>query len=174
MPLAKDLLCPPQEEEKRKPQQKHLVQSPNSYFMGVRCPGCYKITNDSSHTQTVVLRSGCSTVLWQPTGGKARLPGGCSFRQKQHWKYPASERMGKHPNKHILDIKKKKIKISRNTSADIQMFKLTPVCFRHMEVSTRRERRVEPSCPWKQESEKVGYRTAAFIIGLTNFFIQIL
>lgn len=59
-------------------------------------------------TQTVVLRSGCSTVLWQPTAGKARLPGGCSFRQKQHWKYPASERMGKHPNKHTFWISKKK------------------------------------------------------------------
>ena len=115
MPLAKDLLCPSQEEE-RKPHQKCLIQSPNSYFMDVRCPGCYKITNSFSHAQRVVLCAGCSTVLWPPTGGKAGLPGGCSFRQKQHWKYPVSERMGKHPNKHILDIKKKK----KSKSPEIQ------------------------------------------------------
>jgi hypothetical protein len=35
-----------------------------------------------SHAQTVVICSGCSTVLCQPTGGKARLTEGCSFRKK--------------------------------------------------------------------------------------------
>jgi small subunit ribosomal protein S27e len=43
MPLAKDLLHP-SPEEKRKHKKKCLVQSPNSYFMDVKCPGCYKIT----------------------------------------------------------------------------------------------------------------------------------
>lgn len=33
MPLAKDLLHPSPEEEKRKHKKKRLVQSPNSYFM---------------------------------------------------------------------------------------------------------------------------------------------
>ncbi|KAF2980434.1 hypothetical protein EK904_011238 [Melospiza melodia maxima] len=47
-------------------------------------PGCYKITTVFSHAQTVVLCVGCSTVLCQPTGGKARLTEGCSFRRKQH------------------------------------------------------------------------------------------
>ena len=84
MPLAKDLLHPSPEEEKRKHKKKCLVQSPNSYFMDVKCPGCYKITTVLSHAQTVVLCVGCSTVLCQPTGGKARLTEGCSFRQKQH------------------------------------------------------------------------------------------
>lgn len=28
--------------EERK-QKKHLLQSPSSYFMDVKCPGCYKI-----------------------------------------------------------------------------------------------------------------------------------
>lgn len=44
------------------------------------CPvsflGCYKITTVFSHAQTVVLCVGCSTVLCQPTGGKARLTEG--------------------------------------------------------------------------------------------------
>ncbi|XP_021562220.1 40S ribosomal protein S27-like [Carlito syrichta] len=81
--LAKDLLHP-SPEEKRKHKKKRLVQSPNSYFMDVKCPGCYKITTVFSHAQTVVLCVGCSTVLCQPTGGKARLTEGCSFRRKQH------------------------------------------------------------------------------------------
>jgi len=84
MPLAKDLLHPSHDEEKRKCKLKRLVQSPNSYFMDVKCPGCYKITTVFSHAQTVVLCVGCSTVLCQPTGGKARLTEGCSFRKKQH------------------------------------------------------------------------------------------
>ncbi|XP_065769031.1 small ribosomal subunit protein eS27-like [Muntiacus reevesi] len=52
--------------------------------MDVKCPGCCKITTIFSHEQTVVLCVGCSTVLCQPTGGKARLTEGCSFRRKQH------------------------------------------------------------------------------------------
>ncbi|XP_032949028.1 40S ribosomal protein S27 isoform X1 [Rhinolophus ferrumequinum] len=79
MPLAKDLLHPSPEEEKRKHKKKRLVQSPNSYFMDVKCPGCYKITTVFSHAQTVVLCVGCSTVLCQPTGGKARLTEGRSY-----------------------------------------------------------------------------------------------
>eukprot|EP00073_Rattus_norvegicus_P036501 XP_008762187.1 PREDICTED: 40S ribosomal protein S27-like [Rattus norvegicus] len=76
-----DLLHPSPEEEKRKHKKKCLVQSPNSYFMDVKCPGCYKITMVFSHAQLVVLCVGCATVLCQPTGGKARLT---SFRRKQH------------------------------------------------------------------------------------------
>uniref|UniRef100_A0AAQ4QPV6 40S ribosomal protein S27 n=1 Tax=Gasterosteus aculeatus aculeatus TaxID=481459 RepID=A0AAQ4QPV6_GASAC len=76
MPLAKDLLHPSLEDEKRTHKKKRLVQSPNSYFMDVKCPGCYKITTVFSHAQTVVLCVGCSTVLCQPTGGKARLTEG--------------------------------------------------------------------------------------------------
>uniref|UniRef100_A0A2K6EXV9 40S ribosomal protein S27 n=1 Tax=Propithecus coquereli TaxID=379532 RepID=A0A2K6EXV9_PROCO len=63
MPLARDLLHPSLEEEKKKHKKKRLVQSPNSYFMDVKCPGCYKITTVFSHAQTVVLCVGCSTVL---------------------------------------------------------------------------------------------------------------
>ena len=42
MPLAKDLLHPLAHEEKRKHKLKRLVQHPNSYFMDVKCPGCYR------------------------------------------------------------------------------------------------------------------------------------
>uniref|UniRef100_A0A674MP49 40S ribosomal protein S27 n=1 Tax=Takifugu rubripes TaxID=31033 RepID=A0A674MP49_TAKRU len=67
--------CSPRLERSRH-KKKRLVQSPNSYFMDVKCPGCYKITTVFSHAQTVVLCVGCSTVLCQPTGGKARLTEG--------------------------------------------------------------------------------------------------
>ncbi|XP_060229850.1 small ribosomal subunit protein eS27-like [Meriones unguiculatus] len=83
-PLAKDLLHPFPKEEKRKHKKKCLVQSPNSYFMDVKCPGCYKITTVFSHAQTVVLCVLAAPLLCQPTGGKARLTEGCFFRRKQH------------------------------------------------------------------------------------------
>jgi Ribosomal protein S27 len=34
------------------------------------------------YLQTVGVCSGCAQVLTQPTGGKARLTEGCSFRKK--------------------------------------------------------------------------------------------
>merc|ERR1711899_51864 len=82
MPLAKELLLPLAKDEQRKHKLKRLVQHPNSYFMDVKCPGCYRITTMFSHAQTVVVCSGCSTVLCQSTGGRARLTEGCSFRKK--------------------------------------------------------------------------------------------
>ena len=80
--LAKDLLSPSEASERRKHKLKRLVQSPNSFFMDVKCPGCFQITTVFSHAQTVVLCAGCATVLSQPTGGRARLSEGCSFRKK--------------------------------------------------------------------------------------------
>lgn len=44
--------------------------------------GCYKITTMFSHAQTVVLCVGCSTVLCQPKGGKARLTEGKDLYKK--------------------------------------------------------------------------------------------
>ncbi|KAK3288176.1 hypothetical protein CYMTET_4339 [Cymbomonas tetramitiformis] len=46
MPLAADydMLHPPAELEKRKHKLKRLVQSPNSFFMDVKCQGCFNIT----------------------------------------------------------------------------------------------------------------------------------
>lgn len=44
--------------------------------MDVKCPGCYKITTVFSHAQGVVVCAGCSTILCQPTGGRAKLTEG--------------------------------------------------------------------------------------------------
>merc|ERR1711977_709393 len=63
MVLAVDLLNPTPAAEARKHKLKNLAPAPRSFFMDVKCPGC-------------------STVLCQPTGGKARLTEGCSFRRK--------------------------------------------------------------------------------------------
>jgi len=82
MPLAVDLLNPSAASEKQQHKLKRLVQSPNSYFMDVKCPDCLQISTVFSHAQTVVLCNGCGTVLCQPSGGKARLTEGCSFRIK--------------------------------------------------------------------------------------------
>eukprot|EP00285_Hemiselmis_virescens_P001036 CAMPEP_0173416372 /NCGR_PEP_ID=MMETSP1356-20130122/85357_1 /TAXON_ID=77927 ORGANISM="Hemiselmis virescens, Strain PCC157" /NCGR_SAMPLE_ID=MMETSP1356 /ASSEMBLY_ACC=CAM_ASM_000847 /LENGTH=85 /DNA_ID=CAMNT_0014378679 /DNA_START=21 /DNA_END=278 /DNA_ORIENTATION=- len=80
--MEDDLLQPLAANEKRKHKMKRLVPVPNSYFMDVKCPGCFNITTVFSHAQTVVLCGNCNTVLCQPTGGKARLTEGCSFRRK--------------------------------------------------------------------------------------------
>ncbi|PVU87066.1 hypothetical protein BB560_006551 [Smittium megazygosporum] len=82
MVLAVDLLNPSLESEKSRHKLKRLVQSPNSFFMDVKCAGCLNITTVFSHAQTVVVCNGCSTILCQPTGGRARLTEGCSFRRK--------------------------------------------------------------------------------------------
>ena len=68
---------------------------------------CY--TTIFSHAPTVGLCVGLSTVLCPPTGGKASLTEGCSFRCMQQWKHPVSRWMGDHPSKHIWD--KNKIKL---------------------------------------------------------------
>mmetsp|Transcript_16153 Transcript_16153/g.27815 ORF Transcript_16153/g.27815 Transcript_16153/m.27815 type:complete len:83 (+) Transcript_16153:167-415(+) len=80
--MLEDLLHPNAVEEKRRCKFKRLVQSPNSFFMDVKCPRCYNITTIFSCAQTPVMCASCSVVLCQPTGGKARLTEGCSFRKK--------------------------------------------------------------------------------------------
>ncbi|AWP11068.1 putative 40S ribosomal protein S27-like [Scophthalmus maximus] len=44
-------------EERRRHKKKRLVQSPNSYFMDVKCMGCYRITTIFSHAQIVAAPS---------------------------------------------------------------------------------------------------------------------
>ncbi|KAG3262349.1 small ribosomal subunit protein eS27 [Ictidomys tridecemlineatus] len=83
MLLAKDLLHPSPEKEKRKHKKKRLVQSPNSHFMDVKCPGRSKVTTVFSQARMVVL-CWLLTVLCQPAGGKAGLTEGCSVGKKQH------------------------------------------------------------------------------------------
>ncbi|BFZ56434.1 40S ribosomal protein S27 [Savitreella phatthalungensis] len=82
MVLAVDLLNPNPATEAQKHKLKQLVQGPRSFFMDVKCPGCFSITTVFSHAQTVVICGSCASVLCQPTGGKARLMEGCSFRRK--------------------------------------------------------------------------------------------
>ncbi|UZJ53973.1 hypothetical protein CBS101457_003293 [Exobasidium rhododendri] len=76
--LAIDLLNPSAENQLRSHKLKRLVQNPNSFFMDVKCPGCFAITTVFSHAQTVVVCSSCAQVLCQPTGGKGRLTEGAS------------------------------------------------------------------------------------------------
>ncbi|VFQ81366.1 unnamed protein product [Cuscuta campestris] len=82
LPNDTDLLHPSPEAEKRKHKLKRLVQSPNSFFMDVKCQGCFSITTVFSHSHTVVVCGNCQMVLCQPTGGRARLSEGCAFRRK--------------------------------------------------------------------------------------------
>ncbi|KAH0504538.1 40S ribosomal protein S27 [Microtus ochrogaster] len=72
MPLTKDLLHPSPEEEKRKHKKKRLVQSPNSYFVDVKCPGCYRITTAFSHAQTTAPLSSVSLQCCGQTCSCAR------------------------------------------------------------------------------------------------------
>uniref|UniRef100_A0A3P9KZ29 40S ribosomal protein S27 n=1 Tax=Oryzias latipes TaxID=8090 RepID=A0A3P9KZ29_ORYLA len=80
MSLAKDLMHPSLAEEMRRHKKKRLVQSPNSFFMDVKCLGCYRITTVFSHAQTPVVCPGCSVVLCSPSGGKCRA----EQRRKHH------------------------------------------------------------------------------------------
>ena len=53
-----DLLNVDPIEEEKKNKLKRFVQSPNSYFMDVKCPSCKAITVVFSHSQTIVTCSG--------------------------------------------------------------------------------------------------------------------
>ncbi|XP_037671046.1 40S ribosomal protein S27-like [Choloepus didactylus] len=96
-PLTKDLLHPSPGEEKRKHKKQHPMQSPNSYFMDMKCSGCYKVAAVFSHAQT---------PLCQLTGEKAgltRFAEGCSFKQLQHRKHLKQDEWDIIPSKHVLD-----------------------------------------------------------------------
>ena len=56
--MESDLLNPTYESEKQQHKLKRLVQSPNSFFMDVKCPGCFAISNVFSHAQTVIQCEG--------------------------------------------------------------------------------------------------------------------
>jgi phage FluMu protein Com len=49
--IFSDLLFPSQSDERRKHKLKRLIQAPNSFFMDVKCPGCFHITTVFSHAQ---------------------------------------------------------------------------------------------------------------------------
>ncbi|CAI2382094.1 unnamed protein product [Moneuplotes crassus] len=69
-------------EEESKNKLKRFVQTPNSYFMDVKCPNCGAINVVFSHAQTIVVCAECSEVLCTPTGGKAKLVPKSAYKRK--------------------------------------------------------------------------------------------
>ncbi|XP_027417456.1 40S ribosomal protein S27-like [Bos indicus x Bos taurus] len=65
-------------QEQRRLKKKHLVQSPDSRFRNMKCPGCWKITSAFSHAQPFCV--GGFAVLCQPARGKTKLTEECLFR----------------------------------------------------------------------------------------------
>jgi len=61
--MVKDLLHPSAADEKRKHKLKRLVQSPNSFFMDVKCPGCFNITTVFSHAQVRAFGEPCGVCV---------------------------------------------------------------------------------------------------------------
>ena len=61
---------------------KKLVQSPNSFFLDVRCSNCHNISTLFSHSQTSVTCPTCGHILCTTSGGKAKLSVGASWRRK--------------------------------------------------------------------------------------------
>jgi small subunit ribosomal protein S27e len=82
MTLCLDVLNPSRAHEAKTHKLKRLVQSPDSYFMDVKCAACQHINILFSHADTSVTCTKCKMVLCQPTGGLARLSEGVSFRKK--------------------------------------------------------------------------------------------
>ena len=78
-----DLLHPTFESEQSQHKLKRLVQSPDSYFMDVKCPGCNSIATIFSYAQNIMTCEGCWQVLSRPTGGKCKLGIGTSYRVKR-------------------------------------------------------------------------------------------
>ena len=52
--MNQDLLNPSYETEKYTHKLKRLVPTPNSYFLDIKCVGCYGITQTFSHSKSVV------------------------------------------------------------------------------------------------------------------------
>ena len=86
MPIAKDLLHPRSEDEKRCHKLKRLVQHPDSYFMDVKCSFCPTIKEAVfSHSQSTIVCPGCSRKLLISTGGKAKfVMEGCQYRRLKY------------------------------------------------------------------------------------------
>lgn len=79
---------------------RYVATHTQSYITHDSTLGCFAITTVFSHAHTVVLCGSCSSILCQPTGGRARLTegvhlpfsftslslifidAGCSFRRK--------------------------------------------------------------------------------------------
>ncbi|KAH7823932.1 putative 40S ribosomal protein S27-1 [Monocercomonoides exilis] len=77
-----DLLHPGKDVERSKYKLKRLVQSPNSYFLDVKCRQCNKMITVFSHSSTTIYCGKCGQLILVPTGGKSRLATGVKFRRK--------------------------------------------------------------------------------------------
>lgn len=80
--MEMDLLNTDPQAEERMHKLKRLVQSPNSYFLDVKCKHCLNITTIFSHSQTGVVCEHCGHVLCTTTGGRAKLTVGSAWRRK--------------------------------------------------------------------------------------------
>mmetsp|Transcript_21128 Transcript_21128/g.24348 ORF Transcript_21128/g.24348 Transcript_21128/m.24348 type:complete len:83 (-) Transcript_21128:38-286(-) len=77
-----DLLNVDPIEEEKLNKLKRFIQTPNSYFMDVKCSSCKAVTVVFSHSATIVTCSGCNDVLCTPTGGKAKLVPKSAYKRK--------------------------------------------------------------------------------------------
>ena len=80
--MEMDLLNVDPSEEAHMHKLKRLVQAPNSYFLDVKCKHCKAINTIFSHSQTAVTCYNCNEILCTPTGGRAKLSVGSSWRRK--------------------------------------------------------------------------------------------
>lgn len=77
-----DLLNIEPEDEKEVHKLKRLIQSPDSFFMDVKCPQCQTVNTVYSHPRNVVLCRSCKYLLCVPRGGKGKLAVGTAWRRK--------------------------------------------------------------------------------------------
>ena len=61
---------------------KRLVQSPDSFFMDVKCQQCQTVNTLFSHVHSVCLCKNCKCLLAVPRGGKTKLAVGTAWRRK--------------------------------------------------------------------------------------------
>lgn len=68
--------------EKHRDVHKPKQPSLRLHFLHPHSPGCFQISTVFSHSRTVVMCESCGSVICTPTGGKAKLTEGVSFRVK--------------------------------------------------------------------------------------------
>merc|ERR1712070_293387 len=88
-----DLLNVDPAEEQNLHKLKRLVQSPDSFFMDVKCPQCQTVNTIFSHIQTVVTCHHCGYLLAVPRGGKTKLAVGTAWRRKGNCSPPQTSRL---------------------------------------------------------------------------------
>ena len=77
-----DLLHPPRELEQRRHKLKRLVQSPNSFFMDVKCPGCFNMcARQQQHPSALPRRCASSR---RALAAEAERPLGAPLALSQH------------------------------------------------------------------------------------------